>query len=208
MESLIFNQKKYQSIVIKTMAAIAVAGVGMMVMCSSSLAAAMMMGGDGDDDSSGADTTPKTPVVPTLPSGQYVKLVQTSLTDVINLAELEVFAKAGTTNLAAGKTVTSSAFHSVGPGSYLVDGVITGYNFAHTMNEVADTEDSMLIDLGSVQEIEKIKITNRTDCCTERAIGIKVVILGADGTTVIKETTAITTDAATYTFTFPGTAWV
>ena len=194
------------------MAAIAVAGVGLMVVCSSSVAAAMMMGGDGDDDSSGGGagsaTTPKTPVVPTLPSGQYVKLVQTSLTDVINLAELEVFAKAGTTNLAAGKTVTSSAFHSVGPGSYLVDGVITGYNFAHTMNEVADTEDSMLIDLGSVQEIEKIKITNRTDCCTERAIGIKVVILGADGTTVIKETTAITTDAATYTFTFPGTAWV
>ena len=66
----------------------------------------------------------------------------------------------------------------------------------------------MLIDLGSVQEIEKIKITNRVDCCSERAIGIKAVILGADGTTVIKETTAITTDAATYTFTFPGTTWV
>ena len=189
------------------MAAVAaIAGVGMMVMCSSSVAAAMMMGGEEKEDP--IVKTPDTPSGPTLPSGQYVKLVQTSLTDVINLAELEVFAKAGTTNLAAGKTVTSSAFHSVGPGSYLVDGVITGYNFAHTMNEVADTEDSMLIDLGSVQEIEKIKITNRTDCCTERAIGIKVVILGADGTTVIKETTAITTDAATYTFTFPGTAWV
>ena len=37
------------------MAAIAVAGVGLMVVCSSSVAAAMMMGGgDGDDDSSGA----------------------------------------------------------------------------------------------------------------------------------------------------------
>ena len=208
MESLIFNQKKCQGIVIKTMAAIAAAGVGMMVMCSSSVAAAMMMGGDGDDDAAATTTTPKTPVVPTLPSGQYVKLVHTSLTDVINLAELEVFAKAGTTNLAAGKTVTSSAFHSAGPLPNLVDGVITGYNFAHTMNEVADTGDSMLIDLGSVQEIEKIKITNRVDCCTERAKGIKAVILGADGTTVIKETAVITTDAATYTFTFPGTAWV
>ena len=186
------------------MAAIAVAGVGMMVMCSSSVAAAMMMGGEEKEDP--IVKTPDTPVVPTLPSGQYVKLVQTSLTDVINLAELEVFPKADTTNLAAGKTVTSSEFHPVFPGSMLVDGNMT--NFAHTMSEIADTEDSMLIDLGSVQEIEKIKITNRTDCCTERAIGIKVVILGADGTTVIKETTAITTDAATYTFTFPGTAWV
>ena len=195
------------------MAAIAVAGVGLMVMCSSSSVAAMMMGGGGDDDSSGADTTPKTPktpVVPTLPSGQYVKLVHTNLDQVINLTELEVFAKAGTTNLAAGKTVTSSQFHPAWGGPMLLDGnfATAGGNFAHTMNEVAATEDSMLIDLGSVQEIEKIKITNRVDCCQERAIGIKVVILGADGTTVVKETPAITTNAATYTFTFPGTAWV
>ena len=98
------------------MAAIA-AGVGLMVVCSSSLAAALMMGG-GEKEIDGGDisaTTPKTPVVPTLPSGQYVKLVHTSLTDVINLAELEVFTKAGTTNLATGKTVTSSAFHPAGP---------------------------------------------------------------------------------------------
>jgi hypothetical protein len=61
MESLIFNQKKCQSIVIKTMAAIAVAGVGMMVMCSSSLAAAMMMGGGEKED----PVVPTTPVVPT-----------------------------------------------------------------------------------------------------------------------------------------------
>ena len=59
MESLIFNQKKCQSIVIKTMAAIA-AGVGMMVMCSSSLAAAMMMGGEETPAASTA-TTPTTP---------------------------------------------------------------------------------------------------------------------------------------------------
>ena len=184
------------------MAAIAVAGVGLMVVCSSSVAAAMMMGGEEKED----PVVPKTPVVPTLPSGQYVKLVHTVMAEVINLAELEVFAKAGTTNLAAGKTVTSSAFHPAGPLPHLVDGNMT--NFAHTMNEVADTGDSMLIDLGSVQEIEKIKITNRVDCCTERAKGIKAVILGADGTTVIKETAVITTDAATYTFTFPGTTWV
>jgi len=50
MESLIFNQKKYQGIVIKTMAAIAVAGVGLMMVCSSSVAAAMMMGGEEKED--------------------------------------------------------------------------------------------------------------------------------------------------------------
>ena len=186
------------------MAAIA-AGVGLMVVCSSSLAAAMMMGG-GEKEDPIVPKTPVVPVVPTLPSGQYVKLVHTTLDQVINLAELEVFTKAGTTNLATGKTVTSSAFHPAGPLPNLVDGNMT--NFAHTLNEIAATGDSMLIDLGSVQEIEKIKITNRVDCCQERAIGIKVIILGADGTTVVKETPAITTNAATYTFTFPGTAWV
>ena len=45
MESLIFNQKKCQSIVIKTMAAIA-AGVGAMLCISSSVAAMMMGGGE------------------------------------------------------------------------------------------------------------------------------------------------------------------
>ena len=189
------------------MAAIAVAGVGLMVICSSSLAAVMMMRGEEDTP------TPETgagPAAPTLPSGQYVKLVQTDLGMVINLTELEVFAKAGTTNLAAGKTVSASQFHPAWGGPMLVDGnfATTESNFAHTMTEIPNTEDSMLIDLGSVQEIEKIKITNRVDCCQDRAIGIKVVILGADGTTVVKETPTITTNAATYTFTFPGTAWV
>ena len=176
--------------------------VGMMLCLSSSAGAALMMGGDDDDKK---PATGPSPSASTLPSGQFVKLVHTNKDMVINLAELEVFAKAGTVNLAAGKTVTASAFHPAGPLPNLVDGIMT--NFAHTMNEVADTEDSMLIDLGSVQEIEKIKITNRTDCCQERAIGIKAVILGADGTTVVKETPAISTTADTYTFTFPGTAW-
>jgi len=53
------------------MAAIAVAGVGMMVMCSSSVAAAVMMGGDGDDDKK------KTPLGPTGPSGPACKPDQT-----------------------------------------------------------------------------------------------------------------------------------
>jgi transcription elongation factor len=196
------------------------AAVGMMVCCSSSVAAMMMGGGEETPAAAaGAGTgAATTPVVPTLPSGQYVKLVHTVAQDnsaagnaddknkILNLAELEVFAKGGTTSLAAGKTVTGTAFNTTHyPGSNLVDGNMT--NFAHTFGRAADVLDEFLVDLGSVQEIEKIKITNRTSCCQKRAIGVKAVILGADGTTVIKETAAITTEAATYTFTFPGTAW-
>jgi len=201
------------------------AGVGlMMVCCSSASAAAMMMGGDGDDDKKKKDDSDSDSESdsdedePTLPSGQYVKLVHTVAQDnsavgnvddknkILNLAELEVFAKGGTTSLAAGKTVTGSSEYSSTHGYInLVDGNMT--NFAHTVGRTAEEIDYLQVDLGSVQEIEKIKITNRTSCCQKRAIGVKAVILGADGTTVIKETAAITTEAATYTFTFPGTAW-
>ena len=198
------------------MAAIAVAGVGLMMVCCSS-SAAMMMGGEEKGIDGGDISGAKTPVVPTLPSGQYVKLVHTVAQDnsaagnaddknkILNLAELEVFAKGGTTSLAAGKTVEAANFHPAGPLGNLVDGNFT--NFGHTLGRTPDDFDAMTVDLGSVQEIEKIKITNRTGCCQKRAIGVKAVILGADGTTVIKETAAITTEAATYTFTFPGTAW-
>jgi hypothetical protein len=194
------------------------AGVGLMMVCCSSSSAAMMMGGGEETPAAAAGAGAKTPVVPTLPSGQYVKLVHTVAQDnsaagnaddknkILNLAELEVFAKGGTTSLAAGKTVTGSSEHSSTHGYInLVDGNMT--NFAHTKGRTAEEIDYLQVDLGSVQEIEKIKITNRTSCCQKRAIGVKAVILGADGTTVIKETAAITTEAATYTFTFPGTAW-
>jgi hypothetical protein len=203
------------------MAAIAVAGVGLMVVCSSSLAAVMMMGGEEETPTT---TTSAGPAAPTIPSGQYVRLEQTIAYDasamrddgttagndddkhrILNLAELEVFAVGGTTSLAAGKTVTGTAIAASYPGANLVDGNMT--NFAHTWGRDASVKDEFTVDLGSVQEIEKIKITNRTSCCKNRAIGIKAVILGADGTTVVKETPAISTSADTYTFTFPGTAW-
>ena len=194
------------------------AGVGLLLVCcscSSSLGVMMNTKKEDEDDSGGGgggggggDS---------IPSGQYVKLVHTVAQDnsaagnaddknkILNLAELEVFGKGGTTSLAAGKTVTGTSLAAGYPGANLVDGNMT--NFAHTWGRAADVLDEFLVDLGSVQEIEKIKITNRTSCCQKRAIGVKVVILGADGTTVIKETPAITTEAATYTFTFPGTTW-
>jgi len=196
------------------------AGVGlMMVCCSSSSMASMMMGGETTEETKPVETEP------TLPSGQHVKLIASAAQDpnamrddgttagnvddtneILNLAELEVFAKGGTTSLAAGKTVTGSSEYSATHGYLnLVDGNMT--NFAHTKGRTAGEIDYLQVDLGSVQEIEKIKITNRTSCCKNRAIGVKAVILGADGTTVVKETPAITTKADTYTFTFPGTTW-
>ena len=194
-------------------AIIAVGALGVMVCCSSSSAAMMMMGGDGKETpSTNGSTTPSG-----LPKGRHVKLVhivaynesvEGNVDDknmIINLAELEVFDASGT-NLAAGKTVTGSSEY---PAPYLWSNLTDGdkTNFAHTHGRTPSEYDSMQVDLGAEKEIKKIVITNRTDCCKNRAAGIKAVVLGADGTTVIKETPAITTEADTYTFTFPGTSW-
>jgi len=197
------------------------AGVGLLSVCciSSSVASTMMGGEETPEETKPVETEP------TLPSGQHVKLIASAAQDpnamrddgttpgnvddtneILNLAELEVFAKGGTTSLAAGKPVTCSSEYSATHGYLnLVDGNMT--NFAHTKGRTAEEIDYLQVDLGSVQEIEKIKITNRTSCCKNRAIGVKAVILGADGTTVVKETPAISTTADTYTFTFPGTTW-
>ena len=194
-----------------------IAGLGVMCL-SSSVGAALMMGGGEEADGAGAGGANDRDDEPTIPSGQYVKLVHTIAQDnsaegnvddknmILNLAELEVFAPSGATSLASNKTVTGSSEYSSTHGYVnLTDGNFT--NFAHTKGRTAEEIDFLQVDLGSVQEIEKIKITNRTSCCKKRAIGVKAQIIGADGTTVVKETPAITTEADTYTFTFPGTSW-
>ena len=192
------------------------AGVGLLSVCciSSSLLAGAMGGGETIEETA---TTTSTEAA-LLPKGRYVLLENIRSYDassegndddkhkIINLAEVEVFAPGGTTSLAAGKPVDGTMFRSEAfPGSNFVDGNFT--NFGHTWGRDESVHDQIKIDLGSVQEIEKIKITNRVDCCKHRAQGIKALILAADGTTIVKDTPAITTTADTYTFTFPGTTW-
>ena len=149
------------------------------------------------------------------PMGRYVKLEQTVAYDpaaggddlykMLNFAELEVFDESGT-NLAGGKTVTGSSQYSSLYGYVnLTDGNKTNFTSTGSTNE--NEYDSLTVDLGSKKKIKKIVITNRTDCCKGRAIGVKVVILGSDGTTVVKESSPIITSADTYTLTFPGNTW-
>jgi len=197
-----------------------IGGLVLMAVCfsSSSSVAMLMMGGGGDSGPSGSSlgssggSPPSGP-----PKGRYVKLVHTIAYDanatgniddknkIINLAELEVFDASGT-NLASGKTVTGSSEYSSTHGYInLTDGNKT--NFAHTKGRTEAEIDYLQVDLGAEQEIKKLVITNRTSCCKNRAVGIKAVILAADGTTVVKETPAITTTADTYTLTFPGNTW-
>jgi len=170
----------------------------------------------------GPTLAPAAPTGP--PKGRYVKLEQTIAYDgdatrddgttqgdvndknkVINLAELEVFDVSGT-NLASGKTVTGSSEYSSTHGYMnLTDDNKT--NFAHTKGRTEEEIDYLQVDLGTEKEIKKLVITNRTSCCKNRAVGIKAVILAADGATVVKETPIISTVADTYTIEFPSNTW-
>jgi hypothetical protein len=152
-----------------------------------------------------------------LPRGRYVKLLHTVAYDdsaegnvddknrIINLAELEVFSTGGA-NLAANKPVTGSSEY---PTPHLWKNLTDGNkaNFAHTYGRTPSEYDSMTVDLGLEQEIEKIVITNRSSCCKNRAVGVKAFILAADGTTIVKETPIIPDVSDIYTLTFPENTW-
>ena len=193
------------------MAAIAVAGVGMMVMCSSSLAAAMMMGGDDDDKKKTplGPTGPSTPQVPVLPKAQHVKIARPTgtypTTAILNIAEIEVFDKVGT-NIALNAAVTGGpANHGAGPWANLTDGNFG--NFAHTLN---DGIAFMTIDLGAVKEIAKIVITNRAGYSgSTRMENATVKLLDASQVDV-KTTEAIVGEKMkmTYDFNVATPAWV
>jgi hypothetical protein len=203
MESLIFNQKKCQSIVIKTMAAIAVAGVGMMVMCSSSLAAALMMGGEEKEDPVVATKDVTTPVVPVIEKYRYVRIYrdQPAVLDAgghwMNPAEVEVFSEG--VNVAAGKTVTGSSLYAAQfPHSNLVDGNKT--NFAHTNNAAVEW---FLIDLGEEYEIDSVAITNRTQCCQARMENTKIQLSKTSDMTTSEDSRVITkAEAGSASFTW------
>jgi hypothetical protein len=196
------------------MSAIAVAGVGLMVVCSSSLAAVMMMGGE---EETPATTTSAGPSGPVLPSAQYVRVERPSgdyPDNIVNLGELEVFDKAGT-NIALNATVTGGPgpAHNAGPFANLTDGDVSGLiqgNFAHT---TGDGVAFLQVDLGAVKEIAKVVITNRGNnesggCCGNRLGDAKLILLDA-GNTAVKTTAVIDTTKSkiTYDFDVATPAW-
>ena len=193
------------------MAAVAaIAGVGMMVMCSSSLAAAMMMGGDDDDKKKTplGPTGPSAPQVPVLPKAQHVKIARPTGTypgNIVNLAEIEVFDKAGTNIALNAVTTGGPGVHGSGPFANLTDGEYA--NFAHT---TGDGIAFMTIDLGAVKEIAKIVITNRNPSGgSGRLNDAKLILLDASQVNVIT-TEAIDTEKLkiTYDFNVATPAWV
>ena len=171
------------------MSQVAIIGGVVLVMCSSSsVAAALMMGGE----ETTSTTTPTGPAPPVVDKYRYVRIYRDKDGDNhwINLAEVEVFS--GGVNVATGKTVTArSPYAPQFPPANLVDGNMT--NFAHTQNEAVEW---FLIDLGQDYEIERVVITNRTDCCQARLRNTKIQLSKSSDMTSPKESRVVTTAEA------------
>ena len=167
--------------------------VVLMCCCASSIGAALMMGGD---DTKSPAPAPRSPgpssSPPPPPKYRYVRIVRDKQGDDhwMNIAEVEVFS--GTTNVASGKTVTASSLYAPQfPHANLVDGNKT--NFAHTHNEALEY---FQIDLGQEYDIDKVVITNRTDCCQGRLRNTKIQLSKSADMSSPKESRVVTTEEA------------
>ena len=166
----------------------AIIGVVVMAMCCSSSSAAMLMMG-GDEEKTTTTTIAPAPVVEKY---RYVRIIRDKDGNdhAMNIAEVEVFS--GGTNIASGKTVTASSLHSPEyPHANLVDGNKT--NFAHTQNKALEW---FLIDLGQDYDIEKVVITNRTECCQGRLRNTKIQLSKAADMSSPKQSRVVTTEEA------------
>lgn len=107
-------------------------------------------------------------------SGRYIKLQQKQV-GCLNLGEIEVYSN-NENNIITPKTIVTKSSNfgdpDAFPGSFLVDG--NKNSFAHTS---CNDSGWFLIDLGKTVPINKIVITNRSDCCRQRANGIVLTIL-------------------------------
>ena len=165
-------------------------------------------GGDGGSGVVAIRYIVDTAVMTLLPNtGRYVRLQQTVNNRIINLREIEVYDE-NNVNVALNKPVTGDTpAHGSFPYSNLTDGITnTNTNAGHTTGYAitGDNYDYVQIDLGSITTVSRIFIYNRTNNTTtrNRAIGIKAILIAANGTTIVKETPTITTGSTTYTLTF------
>ena len=100
----------------------------------------------------------------------------------------------GETNLALGKLVEmSSQYGPENAGSKAVDGKISGDWYDKDKGGCASTKNTenpwMLVDLGVVSFIKKIKIYNRRDCCRK----FNIIMTGADTESCVRGGPTLTT---------------
>ena len=152
--------------------------------------------------------------------GRYIR-IETGQVVSLNLAEIEVMSEKGGPNIirpSMSVTISSPYGNNLYPGSNFVD------QKPDTMVHTAwAAKGSIEVDLGATVPIYQIVVTNRADCCRQRANGAvltilndrKQVIFTADpirnkmGSTISDEVDSTANDRSFYKFTyFPSTTAV
>ena len=152
--------------------------------------------------------------------GRYIR-IETSQVVSLNLAEIEVMSEKGGPNIirpSMSVTISSPYGNNLYPGSNFVD------QKPDTMVHTAwAAKGSIEVDLGRMTPIYQIVVTNRADCCRQRANGAVLTILNdqkqvlftADpirnkmGNTISDEADSTANDRSFYKFTyFPSTTAV
>lgn len=113
---------------------------------------------------------------------RYVKVLNSNLGDAwMQIAQLVVIDKTGT-NVALKKPVTvSSTYGSGSQPSNAVDGTYSTRAFPNIFHAGSpDSSQFFMVDLGSTYDITTVIYYNRSDCCSQRALRMRVQLLDAN----------------------------
>jgi len=172
-----------------------------------------------ENTNSCADIPPPTPTVqitdepapapaPTGPgpvTGQYVRIERVADSsdtspdkNVINLAEIAAYGPNGQSLMSGATIEAGSLYYGMYPPANLID-LNTG-SFASTMPGGSPyTNIWYELNLGMNKQISEVVVTNRTQCCKNRATGLRLVITNAAGD-VVYTSNPISTVQNVYTF--------
>jgi hypothetical protein len=138
-----------------------------------------------------------------LPRGidaRYVKLFHEVESNVINIAEIEVYDYDGTklTSNTTSNIIGYSTQHDAHEWPNLIDGSLT--TFGHSAGGATGNQ-HVTLDLGETKKIYKVVVENRRDCCQDRILGARLE-LGTSETSSVAATPRISTESNTYTYNF------
>ncbi len=116
----------------------------------------------------GADAEPGPPTK-ALAMGRYVKVRLEGEKRILSLAEVQVIETATGKELQTAGTATQSSDYSEAGAGRANDGNVNGVYAEGSVSHTAEeTNPWWLLDLGDTQDIGKLVIHNRTDCCADR----------------------------------------
>lgn len=132
----------------------------------------------GVTDHAQAGAAANTTTVAVSRTGRYVRVQLEANNEALSLAEVQVFGSDLTvSNLALNGSASQSSTIANAPASRAIDGNTDGvFNNNSVTHTGLGSQNYWQLDLGSVKQINNIKIWNRTDCCAQRLTNFSVFV--------------------------------